>query len=333
MPPSSNFHKTPSRSGPMKRRYFTIPLLLLVIGFIIFVQSASKRIVSPNRAKLRDAQQAILAEPETHGMKILSDTATDGTPYLLCEGLHVTGKKGRILRTQLSKRGCHPTREHPVLLLLHGHASRKENQLAIAERFCAAGFTCLIPDLPGHGKHPEKIGTFGKTEVPLLLNLVKEARKEHHLSDKVSLFGLSQGGAVALQLAAADEQQFHAVVTISTFANLSKTLSQTAENKSPVLGALFPIVKLNIGWRHDFDLKKISPAQAAKTLSLPVFIAHGLDDTFIPPANAEIIFNNLSHPSKRLRLVPEAGHANVLAKGELIYADLCEFLLEATSDS
>ena len=60
---------------------------------------------------------------------------------------------------------------------------------------------------------------------------------------------------------------------------------------------------------------------------IPVFIAHGLDDTFIPSSNAHAIYQNLPHPQKRLRLIPDAGHGNVLAEGELIYADLCEFLI------
>ena len=311
----------------MKRRYFTIPLLFLLLAFIIFIQSASHHIVSPKRARLRDQSHAIMAEPTQHGMTISSHINPDGTPYLLCKGLPLTGEKGRLLRSQLSARNFKPSPQPSTLLLLHGHASRKENQLAIAERFCAVGFTCIIPDLPAHGEHPQQIGTFGKKEVPLLLDLLRTVQSQHSLPTKFHLFGLSQGGAIALQLAAADQNRFHSVVTISTFANLSETLSHTASNQSPLLATLFPAVAWNLQWQHHLNLKKISPSHAAENLTLPVFVAHGLADRFIPSSNAESIYQRLSHPQKRLRLIPEANHGNVLARGELIYADLCEFLL------
>jgi|GEM_PF-3411362 len=37
------------------------------------------------------------------------------------------------------------------MLILHGRSGMKEDYLAVAERYRAIGFRCLIPDLPGHG--------------------------------------------------------------------------------------------------------------------------------------------------------------------------------------
>ncbi len=312
---------------PMKPRYLAIPLLLAVLALLIFIQIASHRITSPQRATLHDSHFEIMAEPANHGMKLSYHTAPDGTPYLLCEGLRTSGKKGLLLRQQLSAKKVQPIPEPAALLLLHGHGSRKEHHLAIAERFCAVGFTCLIPDLPGHGEHPDEKGTFGKKEVPRLRELLTHVHKEHQLPEKIGLFGLSQGGAIALQLAAADHDSFTSVATVSTFADLAQTLESTAHRKSPVLAALLPVIQLDLKLRHQLSVKEISPAQSATKINLPVFVIHGLDDTFIPPSNAETIYRNLSHPEKRLRFVPQAGHGNVLAKGDLIYAELCEFFL------
>ncbi|MGJ8723673.1 MAG: alpha/beta hydrolase [Roseibacillus sp.] len=314
----------------MKRRLIAIPLIIILLVCIIFIQTASNRIISPERARLREVHHQILAEPTEHGMTITSHTAPDGTPYLLCLGLNITGEKGRILRKQLHDRQVSAHQKPAAILLLHGHASRKEHHLAIAERFCAVGFTCLIPDLPGHGENPQKIATFGKNEVPSLLQLVSYFQEEHSLPDNFGIFGLSQGGAIALQLAAADNSSFHSVASISTFAHLSNTIKRTADKKSPLLATLVPAVQFDLRVRHNLDLHEISPAQAASRINLPVFIAHGKNDTFIPPSNAKEIYQNLPHPEKRLRLIPEAGHGNVLAKGDLIYADLCEFYLNAS---
>lgn len=316
----------------MKRRHFAILALLLVLLLLIFIQSASNHIVSPKRARLQDPHFAIMAEPAQHGLQLSTHTAPDGTPYLLCRGQRASGKKGRLLRQQLLARGLAPTTQPATLLLLHGHGSRKEHHLAIAERFCAAGFTCLIPDLPGHGEHPSKAGTFGKKEVALLQDFLRHCRLEHGLSPKVGLFGLSQGGAIALQLAAAEREGFTAVATVSTFADLSQTLKANARQKSPLLAALVPMVQLNLEHRHGLPVHEISPAECARQIGLPAFIAHGQKDRFIPPHNAETIYQNLTHANRHLRLVPNAGHGNVLAEGDLIYADLCQFFLAFVED-
>ena len=315
----------------MKRRYFAIPLLLLALALIILVQTASNRIASPDRALLHDRHYHIMTNPAEHGMKLSAHTAPDGTPYYLCEGTPQIGTKGLLLRQQLSDRKIPLSQKPAALLLLHGHGSRKEHHLAIAERFCAAGFTCIIPDLPGHGEHPHKKATFGKNEVPLLLNFTKQIRQEHLLPEKIGLFGLSQGGAIALQLAAAQSEEFHSVATISTFSNLANTLERTAESKSFALATLVPIVTLDLKLRHGLSPQKISPALAATQVTIPSFIVHGENDTFVPPKNALTIFKNLPPSQRKLRLIPKAGHGNVLAKGELIYADLCEFYLNASS--
>ena len=53
----------------MKRRYLTIPFLLLLLGLLIFIQIVSQQTISPQRAKLRDSPFEIMAEPAQHGIK------------------------------------------------------------------------------------------------------------------------------------------------------------------------------------------------------------------------------------------------------------------------
>lgn len=311
----------------MKRRYFTIPLLLLLLALLVFVQTTSNRIVRPERARVSKNHLEILVNPYRYGMKLSSHRSASGMPYLFCDGLPKTGQKGKILRAQLREKGLEISNQPQTIVLLHGHGSRKEHHLPIAERFCAAGFTCLIPDLPGHGDHPAMRASFGKTEVPTLLEFLSEARQRHHLPAELNLFGLSQGGAIALQLAAADQEQFAAVVIISTFARLSKTMEQTAKRKSVALAALLPLVELDLRLRYDLSPKQIAPSKAARIVNLPVFILHGGEDNFVPPEHGKEIFSKLMSSEKEIRIVPDAGHGNVLAKGELVYADICRFYL------
>ncbi|MBK1832618.1 alpha/beta hydrolase [Roseibacillus ishigakijimensis] len=309
----------------MKRRILAFFFLVGLLTLGVMIQVAGLRLTSPARAQLEDRHQEMLRDPARHGLSLTARVARDGTPYLLCRGLPGSGEKGRILQEQLQTRGIRYPADSGTLLLLHGHGGRKENHLAIAERFCAAGFTCLIPDLPAHGDHPGPVATFGVREVPLLQQLLRE----ENLPQPVSVFGLSQGGAIALQLAAAETEHIQAVAAVSTFAYLPETLQRAARRQSPLLGGLLPLVSWQMKRRHRFTLSAISPQSSATTITQPCFLAHGADDHFIPPQDSERIFANLASKEKTLRLIPGAGHSDVLAKGQEIYADLTAFFLAA----
>lgn len=317
----------------MKRRFLAISLLITVIVVLVVVQLAGNRLIAPKRASLTDYHYEILADPGDHGLTITEGTSVEGTPYLLCRpGSRLSGK-GRILRQQLQKRGLttYPP-ANSTLLILHGHGGRKEDSLPIAERFCAAGFNCLLPDLPGHGSHPDKIATFGKREVPLLLNFCKETALVHHLRPAFSLLGFSQGGAIALQLAAHPQSDISivAVTSFSTFANLAESVNRTAR-QSTLLKTIRPLISLNLSLRYGLDLTEISPAQSASLIHSPTLIVHGDQDRLIPVADGLLIHQNLGTPSKRLIIIKGAGHSDTLIKGDELYADMSVFFLESHS--
>ena len=122
------------------------------------------------------------------------------------------------------------------------------------------------------------------------------------------------------------------MAVVSTFAELTPIIKRTAQRKSQVLAALVPLVQMDLRWRHGLPVEEISPVTSARRIQCPVFIAHGEKDTFIPSQNAHILFEAVPHHQKTLQLVPEAAHHNVLAQGDEIYANLCQFFLN-TGDS
>ena len=216
--------------------------------------------------------------------------------------------------------------------MLHGRNGRKEDHLPIAERFCAAGFVCVSIDLPGHGEHPSDLATFGHREAPLVPALLAELRKTHALPAPTALFGISQGGCIALQAAAAHPDAYFALASVASFADLNEILQTSAERYHPVIrpvsGLATRLVRFGTWCRAGFDPASIKPAEAASTLHIPVFIGHGHQDTFIPPDHARRILHAVPHERKTLRIVPDGSHGNVLAKGgNQLYADMAAFLL------
>ena len=257
---------------------------------------------------------------------------------MLCEpSAAPNGKKSLALREELQRRSAplSPWGEiRGTILLLHGHKGCKEDHLPICERFCAAGFRCICIDLPGHGQHPLPYATFGFTEVSMLKNLWQEFLSDHpEATQPLFLFGVSQGGAIALQAAAHSDWSIHAVASVCSFTSLDQPIDASADYLPSVLSDTKPLTTracaMGIYCRTGFFPSQISPLQAAQQITCPVFICHGKDDSFIPMHSAELLYQAVPHKQKSLHLIPNAGHHNVLSVGSTaLYADLCEFFLK-----
>jgi len=147
----------------MKRRLICFVVVLVMICLLPLVAIGYWRV-------LQDYHRKILNDPQQFGIFVREYEGPQKTPCLMVEPSAAPGeaKKGRAARELLARKGqtLRPWGEvRGTLILLHGRSGRKEDHLPIAERFCAAGFRCVIPDLPGHGDNPEKLATFGKKRV------------------------------------------------------------------------------------------------------------------------------------------------------------------------
>lgn len=239
----------------MSRRAFTLRVLrrlliisvialLLLLGFIAFI--GSRATLSPPRRSVENWHREWLADPQAHGVELTSFTSSNGTPALLCEpGGKPQGKKAMDVRAALQDRGAALAAWGEVrgtILLLHGHKGCKEDHLPIAERFCAAGFRCLCVDLPGHGQHPAPYATFGHTEMALLAGVWQDfLASRPEATQPLFLFGVSQGGAIALQTAARPEWPVRAVASVCSFTTLDQPIDASADHLPVLIRDLKPL--------------------------------------------------------------------------------------------
>lgn len=329
--------------SPLRSRRLRLWLGLPIAGAAIFLGlcwMAASRLISPSRRTLQDYHQDILNHASEHGMEIqplaLRHSDWKDTPCLVCIPSSQPGKaeKGRKLRAQLESEGIQLQPWGKIvgtLILLHGHTGCKEDHLPVAERLCAAGFRCLLVDLPGHGAHPLPYATFGIRETSLPSVVLSEAAERFAFARApAGLFGISQGGAIALQAAAADQSAWCGVAELSAFSDLDSVISNQAKQWfGPLRLPARELVRYWVQKRAGYDPARVRPVDAASRIhSIPVLIGHGDEDHFVPPDAADQIFAAVLSDRKQFLTITGAGHHTVLVTPQPVYATLARFFLE-----
>lgn len=326
--------RVPARGVKSFRRWFlrllTGAFLLLVIALAVIGWHGSSHLLRPERRVLQDYHRQILDDPADFGLAIDRWTAAAGTPALIATPATSPGtaRKSRELRRLVP--GVPRWGELlGTVVLLHGHRGRKEDLLPVCERFCAAGFRCVVIDLPGHGEHPTPLATFGHEEVGLLGEIRNTFPSDH----PCFLFGMSQGGAIALQTAAHQPDRWSGVISVAAFASLDEALVSSARDFHPAARPLAPMLATSVcvatRLRAGFSPSTVRPIDAARSIDRPVMLVHGSADRFIPLDHARRLHGALPSPRKDLLVIHGAGHGRVLAADAAnTYAACARFMLE-----
>ncbi len=307
--------------------------VLAASGLIIW---SGSEIASPDRRELMDYHREFLTHPAAHGFTIDPFTASDGTPVLVCapDPSSSLGERGKIIRRQLAERGFTLKPAGHVmgtLVLLHGRKGRKEDYLPVAERLCAAGFRCVIPDLPAHGEHPGKTATYGVREAELPARILSEAAARFAFDPQpAGLIGMSMGGSVAMHASALPDAPWESLVIVSSFDSFPKVIEgQASRHIGSMLGPHWAKgTDLAYHWKSGIHLGEIQPLRHAISIRIPTLIAHGSHDSVSSLDRGKTLYDSLpSLTPKKWIEIPGAGHDNVLITSYPIYAEIAGWML------
>lgn len=322
------------------RRILTFTALLIILAAAGLILWAGSEIANPSRRPLMDYHREFLSYPAAHGIVIDRFTASDGTPCLTCipNPLGKLGERGTKIRQQLTARGLHLTPSGSIvgtLVLVHGRKGRKEDYLPIAERLCASGFRCVIPDLPAHGDHPGTLATYGIREAGLPARVLSEAAMKFSFNPQpAGLLGMSMGGSVSVYAADLPDAPWKALAVICSFDSFAKVVEgQASQYVGSTLGPLWVEgTDLVYHWKSGIHLSEIQPQRHAASIQIPTLIAHGTADRVSSIARGKFLFDSLpvATPKKWIE-IPGAGHDNILVTSYPIYADIAEWMLRHVS--
>jgi len=313
-------------------------MLLIGLGSGVIGWMASTELLSPARRELQPYHGEWLDRPTEHGMIIREFAARDAqVPCLLVlpDSSAGVSKRGEVVRRQLTEKGIELApfgSAFANLMLLHGRNGRKEDLLPVAERFCAVGFRCVIPDLPAHGESPMEVVRFGTSEFEASIpsEVLAEAIAKFDLPrDPAGLWGMSMGGAFLAKAASLPGAPWKALVVVCSFDSLEAVVEQKvsayAGGAAPLFASL--IGKLCVA-RGGVNPAEAQPVQWAKSVTAPVLIAHGDKDSLITLFQGRRLFEAYGSTDKVWSVVKNGDHDRILVTEHPLYAEMSEWYLK-----
>ena len=215
------------------------------------------------------------------------------------------------------------TRE--AVLLLHGFGDTPQTLTYLADELHARGWDVHAPLLPGHGR---TLRSFSSSRATQWVGAAREAL-DYMLAryDRVSLVGLSMGGAIAAILAA-ERERIVSLVLLAPYVELPPRLRRLVRHHQ-LIHVLTPVLRGNtersildpaerarsLGYRamtptlaRELSVIAERARMALPRIRVPTLLAQSREDNRLAPAVAERAFAALASREKELMWIDGAGH-------------------------
>ncbi len=198
-----------------------------------------------------------------------------------------------------------------TVILLHTLGGDRVDLLEFAEPIWKAGFNIVLLDLRSHGMSEGKYFTYGFHEWQDILAAIDFVNAKQS-NQTFAILGVSAGGTVAISAAARDER-IRKIVTVGTFADLGETIE--AQTKGLPEGLRIRAIGRSEELAK-FKVAETSAKQWIGAVKVPVMIAHGTEDSYIPLSNGEQLFAAAREPKVFFKIVG-ANHDSMLRSKDL----------------
>ena len=221
-----------------------------------------------------------------------------------------------------------------TVIVCHGLASNKSNQLILSRALVPGGFNVLAFDFRAHGESGGQTTSYGVREKHDVLGAVRWLR-ENRSEQSREIFGVGASmGAVALIAAATDPSwEGQAIEAIASYAAYDDLAALTGDLTSfyfrPSLGWLVERIGLPVAAMHaGADLVDFRPVDSvADFWPRPILFIHGRNDEIIPFERGQSLRDAASQP--RYHIWYPVGTHNDIVSDEAAASIVVEFFRKA----
>lgn len=205
-------------------------------------------------------------------------------------------------------------KEKPTILLFHGNGEIASDYQYISHLFLESNVNLAVVDFRGYGfSSGEPYFTSLISDAMPIYNAFRDWMAEMNYIDSLFVQGRSLGSVCAAEIGAHNPPNLRGVIFESGFASIFNMMTNLFRVSSPYL--------------TPDSLKEYSNDIRVQKFQVPTLLIHGTTDWIIPYSESQLLYQNLP-PSieKKLVLINEAGHNNILSFKQEYFLPLSDFI-------
>ena len=199
---------------------------------------------------------------------------------------------------------------HKYAVLCHGYGSIPQTMGRFASRFYEMGYSILAPAARTHERSEGRYASMGWLERRDIVAWV-DSLVEQDPQAEVVRFGISMGGATVMMTAGEADLSSNVKCVIED-CDYSSVWDEFAGQLKEMFGLpTFPVLdaaSLVTQLRAGYGFQEASAVEQLKKTSLPMLFIHGEEDTFVPYAMLDVVYQACANPEKELLSIPSAEH-------------------------
>lgn len=200
-------------------------------------------------------------------------------------------------------------KDNPTILYFHGNGEIVSDYDYIAPLFNNIGVNLFVCDYRGYGlSDGEPTVTDMISDAHILFESFKKILKDGGYNDNFFIMGRSLGSLSAIELASSYPKEMKGVIIESGFAGVLILLSRFNVNVDSLEG-------------------KEGMREKIKKIDIPALVIHAQNDHLIPLFIGKEIYNSLASKDKRMVIIPNADHNDLMVVGmDLYFSEIRKFV-------
>ena len=204
--------------------------------------------------------------------------------------------------------------ENPTILLFHGNGEIASDYQYISHLFLECNVNLAVVDFRGYGfSSGEPYFTSLISDALPIYDALKYWMAEMNYLDSLFVQGRSLGSVCVAEIGAHNPSMLKGVIFESGFASIFNIMTNLFRVSSPYL--------------TPDSLKEYSNDIRVQKFQVPTLLIHGTADWIIPYSESQLLYQNLPKSvEKKLILIKEAGHNNILSFKQEYFVPLSDFV-------